>query len=311
MALAALSAGKTVYLEKPLAITISDCDLILEEAMKTGNKLYIGHNLRFFPVVAKMKEIIDSGIIGKVKTCWCRHFVNYGGDAYFKDWHSERKNIYGLLLQKGAHDIDAIHYLMGAYSSSVNGMGMLSVYDKCRRRVPGEPAPAEWVQDDNLYPPEDVEGFSPVIDVEDHNMIMMQLANGAQACYMQSHYAPDNERNYAIIGTRGRLENIGDAANAEIHVWTRRGKRSEPDIVYSVPAKAGSHSGADPLIMRNFIDFAAGRALAITSPVAAREAVAAGFLAHESMRGDGGLRKIPALAQDIIDYFTNGIYPEL
>lgn len=106
--------------------------------MRTGSKLFVGHNMRYFPVVLKMKEIIDSGLIGDVQCGWCRHFINYGGDAYFRDWHSERKNTNGLLLQKGAHDIDVMHWLMGSRTRRVVGMGMLSVYDRCSRRSPDE-----------------------------------------------------------------------------------------------------------------------------------------------------------------------------
>ena len=40
--------------------------------------------------------------------------------------------------------------------------------------------------------------------------LLMQLENGAQMTYMQCHYAPDAERNYTFIGTKGRVENIGD-----------------------------------------------------------------------------------------------------
>ena len=114
MAVAALEAGKAVYLEKPMAITIEGCDRILKTAMRTGSKLFVGHNMRHFPVVLKMKEVIDSGLIGEVQVGWCRHFVGYGGDAYFRDWHSEQRYSNGLLLQKGAHDIDVMHWLMGS-----------------------------------------------------------------------------------------------------------------------------------------------------------------------------------------------------
>ena len=111
-AVAALEAGKNVYLEKPLAITLEGCDRILRTAYRTKKKIVLGHNMRYFPVILKMKEVIDSGIIGDVQCGWCRHFVGYGGDAYFRDWHSEQKNTCGLLLQKGAHDIDGMHWLM-------------------------------------------------------------------------------------------------------------------------------------------------------------------------------------------------------
>ena len=171
MALAALEAGKHIYLEKPMAITIEGCDRILETARRTGSRLFVGHNMRYFPAILKMKEIVDSGLIGDIQVGWCRHFINYGGDAYFRDWHSERKNTTGLLLQKGAHDIDVMHFIMGTYTRDVVGMGMLSVYDRCARRSPDTPGCAAF--NDEQWPPLEQTGFSPIIDVEDHNMIMM------------------------------------------------------------------------------------------------------------------------------------------
>ena len=304
MAVAALEAGKAVYLEKPLAITLEGCDRILETAMRTGSKLFVGHNMRYFPVVLKMKEIIDSGLIGDVQCGWCRHFINYGGDAYFRDWHSERKNTNGLLLQKGAHDIDVMHWLMGSRTRRVVGMGMLSVYDRCSRRSPDEPEAANW--SDDRYPPLEQGGFSPVIDVEDHNMVLMQLENGAQAVYAQCHYAPDAERNYTFIGTRGRVENIGDSDDCEVHVWTRRGPRSTPDIVYHLKPASGSHGGSDPLIIDNVRAIVRHGAPTKASPLAARDAVAAGVLGHQSMRNGNMPQEVPPLALELEAYFRNG-----
>ena len=100
MAVAALEAGKAVYLEKPMAITLEGCDRILETAYRTGSKLFLGHNMRYLPVILKMKELIDSGVIGEVQSVWCRHFVSYGS-CYFRHWCAEQKNCNGLLLQKG------------------------------------------------------------------------------------------------------------------------------------------------------------------------------------------------------------------
>ena len=300
---AALEAGKAVYLEKPMAISLEGCDRILRTAYRTKSKLFIGHNMRHFPSIIKMKEIIDSGMIGKVQCGWCRHFINYGGDAYFKDWHSEQKNTCGLLLQKGAHDIDVMHWLMGSYTKRVVGMGMLSVYDKCERRSEDTPGCAYW--DPNAYPPLEQKGFSPVIDVEDHNMVMMQLENGSQAVYMQCHYTPDAERNYTFIGTEGRVENIGDSGDCEIHVWTSRGSRKNPDIVYNLKRSSGSHSGADKPIIDNFLDFVSNGAKTNVNPVAARNSVAVGVLGHLSMRSGNMPQDIPPLESDLLEYFAN------
>ena len=303
MAVAALEAGKAVYLEKPMAITLEGCDRILETAMRTGSKLFIGHNMRHKPLILKMKEIIDSGIIGELQAAWCRHFVGYGGDAYFKTWHSEQRYSTGLLLQKGSHDIDVMHWLMGSYTKSVVGMGMLSVYNRCERRSPDTPGCATW--NNAHYPPLEQTGFSPIIDVEDHNMIMMQLENGAQMCYMQCHYTPDSERNYTFIGTKGRIENIGDSGQCQIHVWTQRGPRETPDIVYKLKPVSGGHGGADQPTLENFVSFVRDGAKTNTSPIAARQSIAVGVLGHKSMRTGCNRQDIPPLPAEMIEYFEN------
>ena len=303
-AVAALEAGKAVYLEKPMAISIEGCDRILQAAYRTRSKLFVGHNMRYYPSILKMKEIIDSGLIGEVQCGWCRHFIGYGGDAYFRDWHSERKNTCGLLLQKGAHDIDVMHWLMGSTTRRVAGMGMLSVYNRCARRSADTPGCAKW--DENQYPPLTQTGFSPEIDVEDHNMILMQLKNGAQATYLQCHYSPDSERNYTFIGTAGRVENIGDHGDCQIHVWTRRGSRQKPDIIYNIRTVAADHGGADTPTIQSFLDFVRFGAPANANPVGAREAVAVGVLGHYSMRHDNQPQDIPQLDPDLVNYFISG-----
>ena len=302
MACAALRAGKHVYLEKPLAITVSGCEKILRTAMETGKKLYVGHNMRCMPVIRKMKEILDSGRIGEVQLAWVRHFINYGGDAYFHDWHSERRHSTGLLLQKGAHDIDVLHWLMNSHTAKVVGMGMLSVYDKCKRREPGTPGKAVW----NIknYPPDAAPPYSPIIDVEDSNMILMQLASGKQCAYLQCHYTPDSDRNYTFIGTRGRIENHGVGDNAQILIWTQRAPVTLlPDETITLRGIPGTHSGADPAIMKNFREYVRGTAEPLTNPVDAMRAVLVGIAAHEAMRTDLNCRSIPEIAPDILQYF--------
>lgn len=123
LACAALRAGKPVFVEKPLDITVERCDRILRTARETGTRLYVGHNMRHMPVVRLMRDIVARGEIGEVRTVWVRHFVGYGGDWYFKDWHSERRYTTGLLLQKGAHDIDVVHWLTGGYTRQVQAFG--------------------------------------------------------------------------------------------------------------------------------------------------------------------------------------------
>lgn len=303
-AIAALKAGKHVYLEKPIAITINGADRILKAAYESGSKLFLGHNMRYFSSVLKMKEIIDAGTIGEIKVVWCRHFIAYGGDAYFKDWHSERKYSTGLLLQKGAHDMDVIHWLAGAYTASVVAMGKLDVYDKCKRRKPSERGDARFTK---TWPPMASSGMSPTIDVEDHNMVLMQLANGVQASYLQCHYTPDSTRNYTFIGTKGRLENLGDSGDCRVAVWTERThQHAEPNIIHRLDPVSGGHGGGDPRTIEAFIRFIRDGVAPNTNPVAARYSVAAGVKATESLRRGSRLMQVPTLDPELEAYFTRG-----
>lgn len=311
MAIQALEAGKSVYLEKPMAITIEGCDRILEAAFRTKSKLFIGHNLRYAPFTRKLKEIVDSGVIGEIQSVWVRHFINYG-NCYFRHWCAERKNCTGLLLQKASHDLDALSWIAGAPVRRVIGMGCLSVYNQTEARLSPDEKPDRKISfTDEAWPPLELHGLNPEIDVEDHNMLLMELENGIQASYTQCMYTPDTERNFTFIGTKGRVENIGDyGADVEIHVWTQRGSRKKPDIVHYLHPLAGGHGGADTAIVPAFVDFALGRSKAPFSPVDARNAVAAGYLGHYSMRHGNipcELRPVPA---EWTAYFGNGQFAE-
>lgn len=306
IAVAALEAGKAVYLEKPMALSVEGCDRILETAWRTGSKLFIGHNMRYVPSILKMKEIIDSGLIGEIQSVWVHHFINYGS-CYFRHWCARRETCNGLLLQKGAHDIDVIHWLSGGYTTRVVGMGRLSVYNRTTGRLaPGEAPDRKISWDPGCWPPLELKGLDPDLNVEDHNMMLMQLDNGVQASYEQCMYTPDAERNYTFIGTRGRVENIGDFGDCRIHVWTRRGSRSEPDIIYHLKATDEGHGGSDPEIVNAFFDFVRTGKNPVVSPVAARNAVAAGAMAHYSMRHGNIPMDIPPVRPELLEYFADG-----
>jgi len=298
-AVAALGKGLAVYLEKPMSITIDGCDRVLRAARAKGARLFVGHNMRYMNIIRKMKSLVDEGAIGEVKSAWCRHFVSYGGDAYFRDWHSERRNTTGLLLQKGAHDIDVIHWITGSYSRRVSAFGNLAVYGRCQRRDPADTGSAAFNQAN--WPPLRQTGFSPAIDVEDQTVMIMELDNGVLGSYLQCHFAPDACRNYTFIGTEGRLENMGDAPDDPIFLWNRRQDRYRmiPDGVHrGDPIESGSHGGADPVIVEEFLEFARSGISTAATPQAARMAVAAGCQATASLRNGRAPMDVPPLPPD-------------
>lgn len=257
----ALRAGKHVYLEKPMATTPGGCNRILAEVESSGRVLYIGHNLRHFTVVKKLKEVIDSGAIGEVKAVWCRHPVSYGRWAYFQEgrWHKKREKAGGLLIHKGAHDIDVIHWLAGGRTKRVVAMGTLAVWGD----QPGEP------------------------DVEDLSSVLMRLDNGVQATYQQCHFAFRSSREYMIHGTKGTLQNDGDqAADAVVRLFGKRGKNLLGEVTqeWCFSEEAGFHGDADKRITDEFIGIVRGTTVPTISIEDAAWAVKTGYAATQSLR---------------------------
>jgi predicted dehydrogenase len=186
----------------------------------------------------------------------------------------------------------------------VNALGGLTLYDRVAdRHDPGARGDASFRIEN--WPPLAQKGLNPVIDVEDLSMMQMELGNGVFCAYQQCHYAPDAWRNYTIIGTEGRIENFGDApGRCVVRLWNRRTDYNpHGDEQYYVPPARGGHGGADAKIVAEFVRFLREGGRIRTSPVAAREAVAAGCAATESLRDGGAPREIPEPPAEAVAYF--------
>lgn len=292
-AVAALKAGKHVYCEKPLAITVEGCDRIIETANETGKHLMVGFNMRYMSMFQTMKGIVDSGVIGDIKAVWVRHFVGFGGYFYYHDWHGLSRNTTSLLLQKGSHDLDVIHWITGKYTKRVSAFGSLDFFggDKPNTLT----CPECDIKDTcTEYSPHTLTecAFREEIDVEDNNMLIMELEGGIKASYLQCHFTPDYQRNYVFIGTKGRMEN--SELEGKVYVKTRKSNswNELSDQTYDIKKEQGSHGGADPKITKDFINLVLHDQQPLTSPVAGRMSVAVGCAATESIRSGGKVMEI-------------------
>ena len=136
-------------------------------------------------------------------------------------------------------------------------------------------------------------------------MMLMQLDNGVLASYQQCHFTPDYWRNYTVIGTEGRIENFGDGdgGRGQGVEPTRPAYRADADEIVTDPAGRGRHGGADSALVAEFLRFVREGGATETSPVAAREAVAAGEAATISLRTESRFIRIPAVSPEIKQYF--------
>ena len=307
-AVAALQAGKDVYLEKPMAITVKGCDRILRTWKESGRRLMVGFNMRYMNIFRTMKEIAESGVLGEIRAVWVRHFVGSGGNFYYHDWHATRANATSLLLQKGVHDIDMIHWITGRYTKRVSAFGALDYFGgdmpndltcpECDRR---HTCP-------EVQPPENRRQqccFRQEVDVEDNNVMIMELEDGIKASYLQCHFTPDYHRNYAFIGTLGRMEN--SELDGKVWVKTRRSGtwRDYADRTYDIKKAVGGHGGADPVICGDFVDMLLSDKEPPVPPLAGRMSVAVGCAGAESMRNGGIPLNVPEVPEDIAAHLNS------
>jgi predicted dehydrogenase len=110
---AAITAGKTVYCEKPLSTTAAQALEMTEAAEAAGVVTLVGFNFLRNPMIKLAREIIDSGEIGEVTGFRGRHAENYMADPEVP--HSFRTDPQGggALADIGSHIISMARYLLG------------------------------------------------------------------------------------------------------------------------------------------------------------------------------------------------------
>lgn len=299
-AIAALEAGKPVYCEKPMATTIEDCDRMMEASRRTGQKLMIGFNMRYMRFVNKMKELVDAGAIGQIKAVWVRHFVGWGSHYYFHDWHADKRNSTSLLLQKGSHDIDVMHYVTGSYTRRVAAFGGLNMFGGNAPndlRCPECDKAGQCIEDNTPHrdtakkPNHNFCVFRKEVNVPDNYVCIMEMDAGIKATYMECHFTPDYQRNFTFIGTEGRIEN--SEIEHKVWLWKRKNDITQhPDETFDVtPGQESAlevgHGGADERITSAFIDMVLDDLPPPVPMEAGRMSVAVGCLAQRSLENKG------------------------
>ena len=111
MALLNAKYGIPVLLEKPVATTDGDLALLESIVEKMDDKTVVSFPLRFAPLAIKAKQIIDTGILGRISQVQGINNVPYGRGYYHK-WYRDENETGGLFLQKSTHDLDLIQFIL-------------------------------------------------------------------------------------------------------------------------------------------------------------------------------------------------------
>ena len=114
----ALDAGKHTFIEKPIALKAADARDLRDTAGARGLKLMVGHLLEYHPAVAKMKELIDAGELGRV-------YYAYANRLNLGKVRTDENALWSL----GPHDVSVLNYLTGDEPAEVSARGECYLQD--------------------------------------------------------------------------------------------------------------------------------------------------------------------------------------
>jgi UDP-N-acetyl-2-amino-2-deoxyglucuronate dehydrogenase len=206
IAIKALEHGVNVICEKPMALSIADCDKIIEASKKYNKKITICLQNRFNAPIQKLKKAIDQNRFGKIfhgqiSIRWNRNEDYYKQAAWRGTWDLDG----GALLNQCTHGIDLLQWIMGGDMKSI--FGVIKKYNS----------------------PREAEDFgAAILEFEDNKIGIIE---GAVDVY------PKNlEEKLSIFGEKGTVV-IGGLAVNTIETWRFEGEdifedRNDPPTVY-------------------------------------------------------------------------------
>ena len=230
MVAAAASEGKHILCQKPMALTLEDCDRIAEVVEKTGVKFMMGYQMRRDPANIAMKELIDSGVLGKIGVLRRRHCIN----ALFSEafvtgpsrWHIDPEKNMGMFMDDASHATDFIHWMLGKPTSVIA----------------------------------EIDNILTDVAPDDTGLAVYRFAGGEMAILLNTSVTLTGENTTEIYGDEGVvIQNYGDAPSCNIPrpadaVALKLYTRDEPswqDLGIPIPDGHGERIGGVP---RPFID---------------------------------------------------------
>lgn len=115
IAIAAMKAGKHVLCEKPMALTVEQCDEMIA-AMQPGKRFMIAQCIRFWPEYAWLKRVTDAGEYGPLRAVMLRRQASTPGYS-LHNWLMNPQLSGGAILDLHVHDVDFALYLLGKPAS--------------------------------------------------------------------------------------------------------------------------------------------------------------------------------------------------
>ena len=324
-AVAFAAKGYHIMLEKPMATNEVDCRRIVD-AVKEANVIFaVCHVLRYTNFTRRLKEMVDSGLIGEIISIQHLEPVGYWHQAHSYvrgNWRNEAESSC-MLLAKSCHDLDWIRYMMGRPCEKVSSFGNLKHFrkeekpegagDRCMdcalestcpysakklylgnlaKGYTGWPVAvlAEEVNEESITEALRTGPYGRCVyecdnDVVDHQVVNMQFEGGATANFTMTAFNAHGHRKTRIFGTLGEI--YGDGEKITHYDFLT----DETQVIEANTADAsilGGHGGGDFGLMQNFVQAVAANdpAKIISGPDETLESHLMVFAAEKARHAD-------------------------
>ena len=185
MTLAALEAGKHVLCEKPMARNLAEARDMVRIAERVQVVAMVNHQLRFQPIRAFIKELIDEDFLGEPHAATLTVHRSSLNDPYERPfgWLMEQEKAGGMLGATGSHHIDALRWWFGDVKAVAGATATLVK----RRRLPESSTMAK-------------------VDADDNFAVLLRFANGALGTiHVTATVAFEGDEEITLSGSRGTL----------------------------------------------------------------------------------------------------------
>lgn len=264
-----LASHLPLFLEKPVATSMEQAQMLEQAAEKSRSKVVVSFPLRVSPLCRHARKLLKEGAIGTPQHFLGINYVPYG-NVYFDSWYRDYQTTQGLFLQKATHDLDYLSYLAGSPITRVAAMlSQDRVYRDSSHRKDGGDNSALFY--DNAGTPET--GMN-----EDSSNALLEFANGAQGVYTQVFYS---KRDAAARGATisGRLGTVSFDWYQDQLKYIRH---TEPLTDVSKVDANLSHFGGDEVLGKNFADIVLHGGISESPLTAGIQSVYACLAARES-----------------------------
>ena len=247
--LAAFEAGKHVFAEKPLATTLTDCQTIYKAWRRSGCHFMTGFVLRCSKLYRKVKELLDSKVVGEIVCMDANENIRPSHGAYIVNSWRGKKALGGpYILGKCCHDLDLLIWYAGALPSKVAAFASLDFFVPRNAGLMKTLPPDTFTHWDGYTDREGNPFVSPK-DIKDTYVSILKFRNGIKAQFQATISNEIPERKIYFSCTEGTI--LVELYSSTV-TWQRIGEER-----HTLCFGADSHGGGDNYIMREFMECAA------------------------------------------------------